>query len=57
MSSGNVFLNEFFIPAIGEGFFFLMETVTLLESFFLIAETVMTGNQFIKTGLIFACGK
>ena len=34
LSSGNLFLNESFIPAIGEGFFSLMESVTLLESFF-----------------------
>ena len=48
LSSGNVFLNKSFIPAIGEGFFPLMETVTLLESFLLLAETVtaMSGNQF-----------
>ena len=56
LSSGNVFLNESFIPAIGEGFFSLMETVTLLESFFLLAETVMSGNQFLKTELILAGG-
>ena len=58
LSSRNVFLNESFIPAIGEGFFSLMETVTLLESFFLLAETVtaMSGNQFIKTKLILAGG-
>ena len=54
--SGNVFLNESIIPAIGEGFFSLMETVTLLESFFLLAETVMSGNQFLKTELILAGG-
>ena len=42
------FLNESFIPAIGEGYFSLMETVTLLESFLLLAETVyaMSGKQF-----------
>ena len=34
LSSGNLFLNESFILAVGEGFFSLMETVTLLESFF-----------------------
>ena len=47
VSSGNVFFNEFFIPVIGEGFFSLMETGTLLESFFLLAETVtaMSGDQ------------
>ena len=48
LSIGNVFLNESFIPAIGEGYFSLMETVTLLENFLLLAETVyaMSGNQF-----------
>ena len=49
LSSGNVFLNEFFIPAIGEGFFSLMETVTLLTlNFLLLAETVtaIIANQF-----------
>ena len=32
-----------------------MKTVTLLESFFQLAETVtaMSGNQFLKTELIF----
>ena len=35
---GNLFLNESFIPAIGEGYFCLMETVTLLESFFSSSE-------------------
>ena len=33
LSSGNLFLNESFIPAIGEGFFSLMEPFTLLERF------------------------
>ena len=40
LSSGNLFLNESFTPAIGEGFFYLMETVTLLESFLLLAKTL-----------------
>ena len=40
LSTRNVFLNESFFPAIGEEFFSLMETVTLLESSFLLAETV-----------------
>ena len=31
---GNLFWNESFIRAIGEGYFCLMETATLLESFF-----------------------
>ena len=35
-------------------FFSLMETVTLLESFFLLAETVMSGNQILKAELILA---
>ena len=48
-SSGNLFLNKSFIPAIGDGYFSLMKTATLLESFFLPAETVttMSGNQFL----------
>ena len=48
LSNGNVFLNEYFIPAIEEELFSLMETVTLLESFFLQAEivTAISGNQF-----------
>ena len=48
LSNGNVFLNESFIPAIAEEFFSQMETVALLESFFLLAATVtaMSGNQF-----------
>ena len=35
-----------------------METVTLLERFFLLAETVtaMSGNQFLKTELILGDG-
>ena len=42
--------NKSFIPAIGEGYFSLMKTVTSLENF-LLAETVtaMNGNQFLKT--------
>ena len=56
--SGNLSLSESVVPAIGEGFFSLMETVTLLESFFLLAEivTAMNGNQFLKTELILAGG-
>ena len=36
------------------GFFSLMDIVTLLESFFLLAETVtaMSGDQFLRTKLI-----
>ena len=58
LPSGNLFLNESFIPAIGEGYFSLMKIVTLLESFFLLVETVisMSGNQFLKTELILAGG-
>ena len=51
VSNGNAFLNESVIPVIGEEFLSLMEIVTLLESFFLLAETV-TGigtDQFLKT--------
>ena len=42
--------NKSFIPAIGEGYFSLMNTVTSLENF-LLAETItaMNGNQFLKT--------
>ena len=58
LSSENVFLKESFIPAIGEGFFSLMETVPLFESFFLLVETVtaMNGNQFLKVELVLAGG-
>ena len=56
LSSGNVFLNEFFIPAIGKGFFSLIETVALLESLFLPAEIAMNGNRFLKTEPILAGG-
>ena len=54
-SSGNVFLNESFIPAIGEKF---LKAISLPETFFLLAETVtaMNGNQFLKTELILAGG-
>ena len=57
-SSGNLFLNKSFIPAIGEGYFSPMKTATLLERFFLLAEpvTLMSGNQFLKTELILAGG-
>ena len=56
LSSGKLFFNESFIPAIGEGFYSLMETINLLEKFFLRAESVtaMSGNQFLKTELILA---
>ena len=56
LSSGNLFLNESFTPAIGEEFFYLMETVTLLESFLLLPKTVtaMSRNQFLKTKPILA---
>ena len=56
LSSGDVSLNESIIPAVGEGFLSLMETVALLKSFLLLAETVMSGNQFLKTELILAGG-
>ena len=58
LSSRNVFLKESIIPAIGEGFFSLIEIVTLLERFLLLAETViaMSGNQFLMTELILAGG-
>ena len=58
LSNGNVFLNESFIPAIGEEFFSQMETVTLLRSFF-----STSGNRhcyewkpILKTELILAGG-
>ena len=56
LSSGNLFLNKFLILAVGEGYFSLMKTVNLLESFFLQVETVaaMSGNQVLKTELILA---
>ena len=55
LSSGNVFLNEPFIPAIGEEFFSLVEHVTLFERF--IAKTdVISGDQFLNAELIFASG-
>ena len=52
--SGNVFFNESFIPAIGEGFSLYWEPSTLLESSFLLAETVtnISGNHFLKRDLI-----
>ena len=55
-SSENLFLSKSFIPAIGEGYFSLMKTVTLLESFFLLVETVtaVSRNQFLKKELILA---
>ena len=48
--------NKSFIPAIGEGYFSLMKTVTSLENF-LLAETVtaMNGNQFLKTQTYSCC--
>ena len=57
-SSGNVFCNESFIPAIGEGFFLWWKGSNLLESSFLLAETVtdLSGNHFLKTELILASG-
>ena len=57
LSSGNVSLNEPFTPAIGEGFFSLMEHITLFERFFLLAKTdFMSGDQFLNTELIIAGG-
>ena len=57
LSSGNVFLNELFIPAIGEGFFSLAEHVTLFERFFLLVKTdVVNVDQFLNTELILAGG-
>ena len=57
LSSGNVFVNEPFIPAIGEGFFSLVEHVTSFERFFLLVKTdVMSEDQFLNTELILAGG-
>ena len=55
LSSGNVFLNESFIPAIGEGLSLSCGN-RLCDKFFLLAESVtdMSGNQFLKTNLILA---
>ena len=50
-------MNELFIPAIREGFFSLVEHVTLFERSFLLAKTdVMSGDQFLNTELILAGG-
>ena len=45
-----IFFNESFIPAIGKGFSHQFKASTLLESSFLLAETVsdMSGNHFSK---------
>ena len=57
LSSGNVFVNEPSILTIGEGFFSLVEHVTLFERFFLLVKTdVMNGDQFLNTELILAGG-
>ena len=57
-SSENVFFDESFIPAIGEGFSFQWKPSALPESSFLLAETVtdMNGKHFLKTNLILASG-
>ena len=52
----NEFLNESFITAFEEEFFSLVETVTLLKSFFLLAETIMSGNEFLTAEFILARG-
>ena len=50
-------MNELFIPAIREGFFSLVEHVTLFERSFLLAKTdIMSGDQFLNTELILAGG-
>ena len=57
LSSGNVFLNELLIPAIGERFFSLVDHVTLFERLFLLAKTdFMSGDQLLNTELILAGG-
>ena len=57
-STGNIFFSEFFSPTIGEGFSLYWKPSTLLESAFLLAETVtdMSGNQFLKKDLFLASG-
>ena len=57
LSSGNVFLNESFIPATVEGFFSNKDRYFTWK-FFLLSETIaaMSGNQFLKTELILAGG-
>ena len=53
LSIGNIFLNEIFIPAIGEGFF----SSGARYFIFLLAKTgVMSGDQFLNTELILAVG-
>ena len=59
-SSGKIFFNEFFIPAIGEGFLLEKDFPFIgscqLETSFLLVKTVtdMSGNHFLNTDLI--CG-
>ena len=48
LSSGNVFFNESFIPAIGEGFSFYWKPSILFDSFFLLAETVTDMSETIS---------
>ena len=57
-SSENVFFNESFISAFGEGFSLQWKPSILLESSFPQAETVtdMTGSHFLKTDHILASG-
>ena len=58
LSSGKVFINKSFIPAIGEEFSLQWKQSTLLESSFLLAEAVndMSRNHFLKIDLILAGG-
>ena len=55
-TSENEFLNESFVPAIGERFSIWWKPSNLLERFFLLTETVpdMSENQFLNTELIIA---
>ena len=57
-SSGNAFLNESFITALGKGFFLKWKPSTLFETLFLIPETVtnISVKQFLKTELLLTSG-
>ena len=57
-SSGNAFLNESFIPALGKGFFLKWKPSTLFETLSLIPETGtdMSVKQFLKTELLLTSG-
>ena len=50
-SSGNIFFNESFIPAIREGFSLYCKPSTLLDSSFILAKTLtdMSGSHFLRS--------